>query len=323
VRGQKQPPPLPSPEHDAAPAAPELAAAGLSIDARVGGDGAAIWRVRGQTHPHRRMLRELGGQWDKLDQSWIFSGEDPSARLSAALAAGLAGDNLGPKLEDKPHYWGHRQRLRERFMAAGADALADYELLELLLFYSIPRRDVKPLAKQLIEKFGSFAAVLAAEPARLAEVSELVYASIVHFKAVRAAALRLTQAEVLERPVIGSWQKLLDYCRASMAHNKTEQFRLLFLDRKNVLIADEVQQQGTVDHTPVYPREVVKRALELGASSLIMVHNHPSGDPTPSRADIEMTKEVAAAAKALGISLHDHIVVGKKNHASFKSLGLL
>ena len=319
----KQPPAKTDPALDAA----GLNAAGLNVDHRVGGDGAPVWRVRGTTHPHRQMLRDSGGQWDKLDQCWVFTGADPSAQLAAKLAAlppqGQAGDNLGPKLGDRPHYWGHRQRLRERFMGAGEEALADYELLELLLFYSIPRRDVKPLAKQLIEKFGSFAGVLAADPARLAEIDELAYPSIVHFKAVRAAALRMTQAEVLDRPVIGSWQKLLDYCRASMAHNKTEQFRLLFLDRKNVLIADEVQQQGTVDHTPVYPREVVKRALELGASSLIMVHNHPSGDPTPSRADIEMTKEVAAAAQALGISLHDHIVVGKKNHASFKSLGLL
>ena len=228
-----------------------------------------------------------------------------------------------PPGDAPPHYLGHRRRLRERFLAAGEDALSDYELLELVLFAAIPRRDVKPLAKALIAKFGSFAGAISAEPRALAEVAGLSDGAVAALKVVRAAAVRLAREEIMEQPVLGSWQKVLAYCRADLARAGTEQFRLLFLDRKNVLIADELQQTGTVDHTPVYPREVVKRALELGASAIIMVHNHPSGDPTPSRADIEMTRAVVNAAEALGVSVHDHIVIGRKSHASFKSLGLI
>lgn len=208
-------------------------------------------------------------------------------------------------------------------MRAGADALADYELLELLLFRSIPRRDVKPLAKDLLARFGSFAEVISAPPARLLEVKGISESTIIEFKIVQATSLKLAQAKVMKRPAISSWTALIDYCTASMAYNKTEQFRILFLDRKNVLIADEVQQEGTVDHTPVYPREVVKRALELNASAIILVHNHPSGDPMPSADDINMTQKIAETAKPLGIAIHDHIVVGKGSHASFRSLGLL
>ena len=220
-----------------------------------------------------------------------------------------------------PHYQGHRERLRERFREAGAAALSDYELLELVLFAGIPRRDVKPLAKQLLAKFGSFADVIAASPDRLSEfVGE---AAIMQLKIVEAAALRLLRTRLIGKPALSSWSALLDYCSAAMARSETEEFRVLFLDRKNVLVADEVQSEGTVDHAPVYPREIIKRALELSASSIILVHNHPSGDPTPSKADIAMTREVAGAAKALGIAVHDHLVIGRGGHASFKSLGLL
>jgi DNA repair protein RadC len=222
---------------------------------------------------------------------------------------------------EEPHYHGHRERLRARFRGS-ADALPDYELTELLLFAAIPRRDVKPLAKQLIERFGNFAGVVTAPREALIEAG-LRDGAVDMLKIVREAAVRLARQEVLNQPVLSSWQKVLDYCRARLAHDKVEQFHILFLDRKNVLIADEQQQRGTVDHTPVYPREVVKRALELGASALILVHNHPSGDPTPSRADIEMTREIAKAAGALSVSVHDHIVIGRTGHASFKSLGLL
>lgn len=218
---------------------------------------------------------------------------------------------------------GHRQRLRDRFAKAGADGIAEYELMELLLFRAIPRRDVKPLAKDLIARFGSFGAALSADPARLSEVPGISDAVISEFKIVQAAALNLAQAKIVDRPAIASWSALIEYCNASMAYNATEQFRILFLDRKNVLIADEIQQKGTIDHTPVYPREVIKRALELGASSIILVHNHPSGDPTPSQADIEMTKKIIESAKPLGVSIHDHLVIGKGSHASFKSLGLI
>ena len=223
----------------------------------------------------------------------------------------------------KNHAAGHRERLRDRFQKAGVDGLQDYELLELVLFRAIPRRDVKPLAKELLSKFGGFAQVLSASVERLTEVKGVSESVAIELKVVQAAALKLTQERILNRPVISSWKDLLSYCRAAMADEKTELFRILFLDKKNILIADEVQQRGTVDHTPVYPREVVKRALELGASAIILVHNHPSGDPTPSRADIEMTKQIVDAAKPLGIRIHDHLVIGHRQEASFKSLGLI
>ena len=225
--------------------------------------------------------------------------------------------------DDKPDYLGHRRRLRERFLNGDDGALQDYELLELLLAQVQKRIDTKPIAKALIKRFGSFAGVMAATPDQLQEVDGVGPAATVIIRAVQSCALRMAQQEVIKREVIGSWKKLLDYLRMAMAEQKTEQFRLLFLDNKNALIADEEQQRGTVNHTPVYPREVVRRALELGASAIILVHNHPSGDPTPSQDDIAMTKEVAAAAEKLGISVHDHIIIGRKGHASLRSLGYL
>ena len=236
-------------------------------------------------------------------------------RSSGGADAGLS--------DASPHYHGHRDRLRARFREAGSDALTDYELLELVLFRALPRRDVKPLAKGLIARFGSFAEVIAAPPARLAEVSGLGEAAITEFKLVQAAANRLARGEVKRRPVLSSWTAVLEYCRTAQAFADKEQFRILFLDKKNQLIADELQQVGTIDHTPVYPREVVKRALELSATAVILVHNHPSGDPTPSRADIQMTQAIVDVARSLGISVHDHIIVGKEGHASFKGLKLI
>lgn len=226
-------------------------------------------------------------------------------------------------MNDKPSHTGHRDRLRQRFMKSGANSLPDYELLELALFPALPRRDTKPLAKALLKRFGSFSEVISAEAAELRTIKGIGEAAVIALKTIQAAALRLSQDEVMDRPVLTSWDKLMKYCKASMAYEKSEHFRILFLNKKNILIADEVQQQGTVDHTPVYPREVVKRALELGATALIMVHNHPSGDPSPSRADIEMTKEVKLAGEKLGIVLHDHIIVSKSGNNSFKTLGLL
>lgn len=228
-----------------------------------------------------------------------------------------------PANDPVPHYSGHRDRLRQRFLAAGAASLADYEILELLLFAAIPRRDVKPLAKQLIATFGSLGAVLAATPTQLTQRGGLGDGSVALLKVVQAAAERMLKEQVSDRPVLGSWQALLDYLGVAMKFGTTEQVRLLFLDRKNVLLADEVPGQGTVDQAPVYPREVARRALELGASALIMVHNHPSGDPTPSRADIEMTKAVARALEAVGVTLHDHVIVGRKGHTSFRAQGLM
>ena len=225
--------------------------------------------------------------------------------------------------EATPHYHGHRQRLRERLLQAGTDGVRDYELLELILFRAIPQRDVKPLAKTLIERFGSFAEAIAAPIERLREVKGLGDAAITELKIVQAAASEFARPLTRKRTALSSWSAVLDYCRTAQAFADKEQFRILFLDKRNGLIADEVQQTGTVDHTPVYPREVVKRALELSATAIILVHNHPSGDPTPSHADITMTQAIVDVAKPLGISVHDHIIVGKDGHASLKGLKLI
>ncbi len=224
---------------------------------------------------------------------------------------------------EKPHHLGHRQRLRERFRAAGAAALSDYEILELVLFRSIPRADTKERAKMLLKRFGSLAEVLGAPERLLREVDDIGESAALDLKIVAAAALRMARGEIAGREVLSSWNQVIDYCRAAMAFEEREQFRILFLDKKNALIADELQQTGTVDHTPVYPREVVRRALELSATAIILVHNHPSGDPTPSRADIDMTKTIIETAKPLGIAVHDHIIIGKKGHASMKGLLLI
>ena len=226
-------------------------------------------------------------------------------------------------LQNVPHYAGHRERLKARFRENGPEAVADYELLELILFQVVPRRDTKPIAKALLNRFGTFSDVLAAPEARLIEISGVGASVATHLKLVHAAATRYARGAVRQRPLLGSWSAVIDYCRAAMAYEEKEQFRILFLDRKNVLIADEVQQVGTVDHTPLYPREVVKRALELAASAIIMVHNHPSGDPTPSPADIEMTRQVVAALSQVNVTVHDHIIVGKNRHTSFKSQRLI
>jgi len=220
-----------------------------------------------------------------------------------------------------PH--GHRARMREKLLARGPDALADYELLEMLLYFAMPKGDTKPLAKALINRYGSFAAVLAAPQRALLDTRGLGEHSVAALKLVHAAALRMARAEVMEQPLLNTWDRLIDYLTAAMAREKTEVFRVLFLDSKNRLIADEAQARGTVNHTPVYPREVVKRALELHATALILVHNHPSGDPTPSRSDIEMTRMVKDAASVLSVTLHDHLIIGNGRWLSFRAEGLL
>ena len=227
------------------------------------------------------------------------------------------------EVSTKPHFLGHRERLRERFREAGPGALPDYELLEMVLFRAISRGDTKPLAKALIAKFGSFAEVISATPERLKEVTGVGEAIVTELKLIRAAALRLMKGEIINRPLLSSWSAILEYCRASMAFENKEQFRILFLDKKNQLIADEVQQEGTVDHTPVYTREVMKRALELSASAIILAHNHPSGDPTPSFADIDMTRKIIDAGMKLGITVHDHVIIGRNGHTSFKASKLI
>jgi len=224
---------------------------------------------------------------------------------------------------EAPHFLGHRQRLRERFTEHGADAFPDYELLEMFLFRSVPRRDTKKMAKDLIQRFGSFAEVIGAPLERLTEVSGIGESVATDLKLVEAAVKRVTKRRITERKSLGSWSEVIDYCRAAMAFDDRESFRCLFLDKKNGLILDEVQGRGTVDHTPVYPREVMRRALELSASAVVLVHNHPSGDPTPSTADVKMTLDLIAIGRPMGIAIHDHIIVGRNGHASLKGLGLI
>ena len=238
---------------------------------------------------------------------------------------GEAPDQKPPRQarEEPPHYHGHRQRLRERFRSAGAASLSDYELLEMVLFAAQPRRDMKPLAKALLKRFGSFAEAIHAPETLLREVDGVGEACIDQLKLIAAAAHRIAKGELQRRTLLSSWNEVIDYCRTSMAFADKEQFRILFLDKRNQLIADEVQQTGTVDHTPVYPREVIKRALELSATAIILVHNHPSGDPTPSQADITMTRAIIDIAAPLGISVHAHLIVGKNGHASMKGMKLI
>jgi DNA repair protein RadC len=288
--------------------------------------------------------RILGGEWDSVRRVWVFDAREHD-RVKSLCREIYGTDGTGSEASGSalfpnpaptnryrnqfaegpaavPHYHGHRQRLRQRLVDAGAENLPDYELLEMLLFAASQRGDVKPLAKSLLAHFGGFAEVVSAEPDALTAAG-LNLAGIAAVKSVREAALRLMRAELQERPVVNSWDKLIDYCTAQIGHGQVEEFHILFLDRKNVLIKHERQQKGTVDHTPVYPREVVKRALELGASALILVHNHPSGDPTPSKADIAVTQDIKKAAAPLGVVLHDHLIIGRNRHFSLRDSGLL
>ncbi len=268
---------------------------------------------------HAQKRRQRPGA--NLDE--LLKTDEPAPPPSPAKASKRAKETKSSQPEEAPHYHGHRDRLRDRFRSAGTEALADYELLELILFRSIPRRDVKPLAKKLLAEFGTFAEVLGASEQRLMRVPEIGQQVATDLKIVQAAATRLARGAVMQREILGSWSSVIEYCRSAMAFEEREQFRILFLDKKNTLIADEVQQSGTVDHTPVYPREVVRRALELSATAVILVHNHPSGDPTPSRADVQMTLQIIEVAKPLGITVHDHVIIGRNGHASLRGLQLI
>lgn len=263
-----------------------------------------------QTSSHLSMLHELAeNQSSRPPHDFYLQPQQATPPVMAKKA--------------KPHYSGHRQRLRERFVNHGDDVLADYELLELLLFRTIARADTKPLAKALLNRFGSFAGVLGAEPQLLKEVAGCGEAVAQDIKLLNACARRSGKSEIMKKDILDLWNKVIAYCMTSMAYENREQFRILFLDKKNRLIADEVQQIGTVDHTPVYPREVIKRALELSSTALILFHNHPSGDATPSRADIDMTKLIISIASPLNIAVHDHIIIGKAGHISMRGLGLI
>jgi DNA repair protein RadC len=305
---------------------------GLGLREAPAEDGSPQFVVDGDTYSHRELIKRMGGRWSGRDRVWLLRFDGVPAR------PGLAEAPAGFENRPQPHYLGHRDRLRTRFeTTAEPSALADYELLELLLFFSIHRRDTKPMAKEMLARFGGLGGVIAAEPGRFAECvalapvtgdlagtrdDDLRFTRIL-LKAIHALLQRVLKEEIKDRPVISSWTALIDYLRLAMTHEPTEHFRILFLDRKNILIRDEVQSRGTVDHTPLYPREVVKRALELSASAIIMVHNHPSGDPTPSEADIEMTRQVIAALQGVDIAVHDHVIIGKNKHTSFKSSRLI
>jgi DNA repair protein RadC len=330
------------PALDLGPLQGRLAASGLVL---TGGKDGQL-RLSGNTFRLRDHMKAAGGRWDPACQTWSLPDPAAAARLAETLP-GIAGSPPGLAEGGAPafqgwgskHYHGHRERLRGRFLEGGPAAVADYQLLEMLLFFAVHRRDTKPIAKEMLKAFGSLGAVLAAEPARYAECmgsvpadaaaeprrtrdDDLLFTQVL-LKAVNDLFQRVLKEEIKDRPVIGSWTALLDYLQVAMQHETAEHFRILFLDRKNILIRDEVQSRGTVDHTPLYPREVVKRALELAASAVIMVHNHPSGDPTPSQADIDMTRQVVGALAQVNIAVHDHIVVGKNRHASFKTQRLI
>lgn len=265
---------------------------------------------------------QAGDPEDFGDERSFFAETVSGGKLRAGdRSPGKEQPRDGAKAE--AHYHGHRERLRDRFREQGEAALADYELLELVLFRLIPRRDTKPIAKALIDRFGSLGGVLGAPPALLQEISGIGESVSLEIKLISTLAHRMLKRELKGKQILSSWASVIDYCHAIMAYETTEQFRILFLDKRNALIADEVQGRGTVDHTPVYPREVVKRALELSATAIILVHNHPSGDPTPSRADIDMTQMIVQTARSLGITVHDHIIIGKDGHASFKGLKLI
>lgn len=272
----------------------------------------------GHAKDEQQAQRSLATPGSEHDERGFFAEQQ-------SVSAQIRTANKPPKATEDPqaHYHGHRDRLRARFRDSGDTALADYEILELLLFRLIPRRDTKPIAKALISRFGTLGGVLGAPVTLLQEISGVGEAVALDIKLIATIAHRMLKSELRDKQVLGSWSSVIDYCHAAMAYESREQFRILFLDKRNTLIADEVQGKGTVDHTPVYPREVVKRALELSATAIILVHNHPSGDPTPSRADIEMTRMIIDTAKPLGITVHDHIIIGKDGHASLKGLRLI
>jgi DNA repair protein RadC len=306
---------------------------GLSITEHASTSGPSLFTVRGDTHAHRFLLRELGGRWDSIRRVWIFEGSDPRDAIRARAGAESSASGLSDfsgrgalaqaASDSRPHYWGHRQRLRDRFLSGTDEALPDYELLELLLFFAVPKIDTKPMAKELLARFGSLAGAVNATAEQLAEIERMDHFIISLFKALRVFSARLVREDLTKRPVLDNWDKLIAYLRAQMAHRNVEQFRLLFLDRRNVLIADEKQHEGSIDHTPVYPREVVKRALALDASALVMVHNHPSNHPQPSKPDIEMTRIVRDALDRVGVMLHDHLIISRRGHTSFRQLGLM
>lgn len=284
--------------------------------------GERRYAVRGETYPHRQKLQELGGQWDKLAHVWIFPAPDPTEILAAALPA-AAPSSDGAALANRPHYWGHRQRLRERALKGGMGTLPDYELLELILFGSIQRADVKPLAKELLAKFGSLAAILNAAPDALASFAEINQQTLANFRAILELAKRLQRADLQDRPVLNSIDKVAAYARAEIGHSEIEKFHILFLDQRHALIADEVQQTGTINEVMIYPREIVHRALNLGAVGLVLVHNHPSGNLKPSPGDIDMTREIKRAAEGVGVDLLDHLIVAKSGYISLRQIGKL
>lgn len=300
-------------------AAGALGRIGIAVE-RLPGGGLERFAVTGDTYPHRQALQDLGGQWDKLARVWVFETENPTERLVAALPIPAGASVAKP---NRPHYWGHRERLRKRAKEGGLGALPDYELLELLLFATIERKDVKPLAKALLERFGSLGAVLAAREEELAGFDLVKFSTIVNLRAIAETAARLGREELKERTILNSIDKVAKHCRTVIGNSAIEQFRVLFLDQRHGLIADELQQTGTVNEVAAYPRQILQRALNLGAVGMVLVHNHPSGNLKPSTGDIEITREIMRAAEPLGIALHDHLIVGPGGHISLRQTGKL
>jgi DNA repair protein RadC len=276
--------------------------------------------IHGFSEEALRSLAEFDRRLPPLD---AYARDPGPERASPPGARGETPFGARPEPDQRPHYWGHRERLRQRFLAGGQASMPEYELLEMMLFNAIGRIDVKPLAKTLLSTFGDLNGVIAASETRLMAVAGVTPKVWYQLRLYEAVAHRMARAKVMRREVIGSWDALMAYCKTVMAYRETEQFRILFLDTKNSLIADEEQAKGTVNHVPVYPREVAKRALELGATAIILVHNHPSGDPTPSRPDIEMTAQIETACAAIGVRVFDHVIIGREEDASFRGLGLL
>lgn len=298
-----------------------LSVARLSVSHTGSGERGHLYEVKGETFPLRHVLADLGGRWDGAAAAWIFEGEDPSEKIAAILDS-PEHRGLVAEIAAQPHYIGHRQRLRERALADMA-ALPDYELVELLLFSFFRQKDTKPLAKALLQRFGSLGALLAADPRQLAGVEGMNQQAIAGLKAIAECLHRIAREEAKESPELGSFSRMLAYCRMTMAHHPVECFRILYLNRKNILISDEVVQTGTINGVPVYPREVVKHALNRGAAAIILCHNHPSGDPTPSLEDFTMTEQVIEACKAVGIEVHDHVIIGRNGHVSFRQSRLM
>ena len=305
--------------------ADRLARLGLEVIYRGDIDGIPAYVVRGNTYPLNDCLEAAGGHWDQEQEAWLFAGELALQKLLAQIEAAEIVAS-GPGLnEASTSFEGFAKRdpLMARLLEIGPHVISDEELLELLIETEDGIAEPRAISRELLEQFGSLGAIFAADKGRLGKIAYVNDRMVARLKAVQLALERILHQPIKENPIIGSWTSLTDFLKVTLRHKTTEHLLVLYLDRKNRLIRDEVHQQGTVDHTPLYPREIVKRALELAASAIIMVHNHPSGDPTPSKADIDMTKQVIRALESVDITVHDHVIVGRNDFLSFRAQKLI